>query len=320
MAITFGKRKADRSDADELLRSTLENLQIQQNYPQPDDSVGEFPTQVITTSNWGHNAAPDQCPPDVDGISRLFPLSMFAGERGEMLRATLRSPNSRLNVAQTTETFATLDRRKKGELNEIVAGINEACSKLHTDVPIRAGFILPERLWRGKYRNFMCAAGQFYPADPTNIFFFAATPFAAEKNGLPVDFDYNDDHIYESCEKLIAIVGEKYLAAKTGFDADTRDQDNLLARIRDGLKHDKQVLKEWTDIIRQKSPESEHVTIAEEGLRTLGSIALHLRFDFAKNGLSNQIKREGEFFGLTLYRSYPNLRKAIESARSYSGW
>jgi hypothetical protein len=316
MSVVFGKRNSGRVFGEQVLSSALKALQTQNSFPQPSGDSVELPTQVIVTSNWGHNTAPDQCPPDVDGISRLQQLSQFAGANSDVLRAAIGSPDSRLNIAQTEETFATMNRRMQQKLKEVFDGLNETSTKIHPELKIRAGLILPERLWRSKYRNFLCAAGQFYPTDPTNIFVLAATPMASEAMGLPLDFDYGENVVYESCEKFIAFFGEKYLAAKRELEEQTKNRDEIIRRIQLGLIHDKEALKEWTEIAYKQSPTEEHMTIAEEGLRTLGTVVLPLRFDCGNAERIKQLNRETELFGSQLDRTYSRFTEIIETARS----
>ena len=169
-----------------------------------------LPPQKITTSNWGPSAAPGMMPADTDGISRLFSKELFEGERGAFLRSMGFSPDAPGNIAQTAETFATLDARYRDRLEAFVEKADRA---LGDGLSVRPLFLVPETVWQTEYRNFLCATCRFYPADPTNVFFLAGTLRTAKTFGLPLQANISPEQAHDFAVEVIGVVGDMYRKA-----------------------------------------------------------------------------------------------------------
>ena len=170
-------------------------------------SPRDLPPQKITTSNWGPSAAPGMMPADSDGISRIFSKELFTGERGAVLRSLGFSPDAPGNIAWTAETFATLDARSKERLEAFVEKADRA---LGDNLSVRPLLLVPETVWQGEYRNFLCATCRFYPADPSNVFFLAGKLQTAKKLGLPLQANISPEEAHDFAVKIIAVLGEMY--------------------------------------------------------------------------------------------------------------
>ncbi len=166
-----------------------------------------LPPQKITTSNWGPSAAPAMAPADTDGISRLFPKEVFTGETGDFLRSMGFSPDAVGNVAWTAETFATLDARYRERLE---AFVDKADRVLGDSLSVRPLLLVPETVWQGEYRNFLCATCRFYPADPSNVFFLAGTLQTAKTLGLPLQANISPEQAHDFAVQIIGVLGEMY--------------------------------------------------------------------------------------------------------------
>jgi hypothetical protein len=168
---------------------------------------GTLPPQKITTSNWGPTAAPAMAPTDRDGISRMFPREVFEGKTGEFLRSLGLSPDMPRNIAQTEDTFATLDARHRSNLENFVDTINRPLEK---GFRVKPFLLLPETVWRSEYRNFLCATCRFYPADPANVFFVAATPQTAVAMRLPLQANLSDREAHDVGLHFVGLLGGIY--------------------------------------------------------------------------------------------------------------
>jgi hypothetical protein len=166
-----------------------------------------LPPQKITTSNWGPSAAPAMAPTDRDGISRMFPLEVFEGKTGEFLRSLGLSSDMPRNIAQTEDTFATLDARHRDNLERFVDATNRRWKQSLCVKPL---LLLPETVWRSEYRNFLCATCRFYPADPANVFFLAATPQTAETTGLPLRHNLSAKEAHDVGLHFVGLLGSIY--------------------------------------------------------------------------------------------------------------
>jgi hypothetical protein len=169
-----------------------------------------LPPQKITTSNWGPSAAPAMAPTDPDGISRMFPLEVWEGKTGEFLRSFGLSPDMPRNIAQTENTFATLDARHKSNLERYVDMINRPLEK---GLCLKPFFLLPETVWRSEYRNFLCATCRFYPADPANVFFLAGTPQTADAMRLPLQPNLSAKEAHDVGLHFVGLLGDIYKKA-----------------------------------------------------------------------------------------------------------
>jgi len=169
-----------------------------------------LPPQKITTSNWGPSAAPGMMPADGDGISRLFSKELFTGERGEFLRSMGFSPDALGNIAQTAETFATMEARYRDEME---AFVEKADAALGDGLSVRPLLLVPETLWQTEYRNFLCATCRFYPADPTNVFFLAGTLQTAKRLGLPLQANISPQEAHDFAVQIIGVMGDMYKQA-----------------------------------------------------------------------------------------------------------
>jgi hypothetical protein len=170
-------------------------------------SPQDLPPQKITTSNWGPSAAPGMMPADTDGISRIFSKELFTGERGDVLRSLGFSPDALGNIAQTADTFATLDARFRDELEGFV---DRADRVLGDGLSVRPLLLVPETVWQGEYRNFLCATCRFYPADPTNVFFLAGTLQTAKTLGLPLQANISPEEAHDFAVQIIGALGDMY--------------------------------------------------------------------------------------------------------------
>jgi hypothetical protein len=167
----------------------------------------DLPPQKITTSNWGPSAAPGMLPADSDGISRVFSKELFTGEIGDFLRSAGFSPDAPGNIAQTADTFATLDARYRDELE---AFVEKADGALGNRLSVRPLLLVPETVWQGEYRNFLCATCRFYPADPTNVFFLAGTLQTAKTLGLPLQANISPEEAHDFAVQIIGALGDMY--------------------------------------------------------------------------------------------------------------
>ena len=170
-------------------------------------SVQDLPPQTITTSNWGPSAAPAMAPTDPDGISRVVPLAAFEGKTGEFLRSVGASPDAPGNIAQTEDTFATLDARHRSNLERFVDTTNRGWNQGFFVKPF---LLLPETVWRSQYRNFLCATCRFYPADPANVFFLAATQQTAATMRLPLQPNLSAEEAHDVGLQLVGMLGDIY--------------------------------------------------------------------------------------------------------------
>jgi len=181
-----------------------------QGIPQGLGSPRDLPPQKITTSNWGPSAAPGMMPADGDGISRLFSKELFAGERGEFLRSMGFSPDAPGNIAQTADTFATMDARYREALEGFVDRTDRV---LGDGLGVRPLFLVPETVWQGEYRNFLCATCRLYPADPSNVFFLAGTLQTAKTLGLPLQAKMSPQEAHEFAVQIIGVLGDMFKKA-----------------------------------------------------------------------------------------------------------
>jgi hypothetical protein len=146
-------------------------------------------------------------PADSDGISRVFSKELFTGEIGALLRSAGYSPDMVGNIAQTAETFATLDARFRDGLEGFVDRTNRLLSN---GLRVKPLLLVPETVWRSEYRNFLCATCRFYPADPTNVYFLAGTPKTAETLGLPLQAKMSPEEAHDLAVQFIGILGDMY--------------------------------------------------------------------------------------------------------------
>ena len=170
----------------------------------------DLPPQKITTSNWGPAAAPGMMPADSDGISRIFSKELFTGERGEVLRSLGFSPDAPGNIAQTADTFATMEARARDQLETFV---EKADGALGNGMSVRPLLLVPETVWQTEYRNFLCATCRFYPADPTNVFFLAGTLQTAKTLGLPLRANISPQEAHDLAVQIIGVFGDMYQKA-----------------------------------------------------------------------------------------------------------
>jgi hypothetical protein len=177
------------------------------------ESLQDLPPQKIAKSNWGASAAPAMAPTDSDGISRVFPKELFKGEMGDFLRSAGFSPDMPGNIAQTAETFATMDARFRANLEAFVDRTNRL---LNNGLRVKPLLLVPETIWQGEYRNFLCATCRFYPADPSNVFFLAGTPQTAETLGLPLQAKMSTKEAHEFAVQIVGILGDMYKKATAG--------------------------------------------------------------------------------------------------------
>jgi hypothetical protein len=174
------------------------------------ESPQDLPPQKITTSNWGPSAAPGMMPADSDGISRIFSKELFTGERGEVLRSLGFSPDAPGNIAQTADTFATMEARARDQLE---AFVEKADGALGNGMSVRPLLLVPETVWQTEYRNFLCATCRFYPADPTNVFFLAGTLQTARALGLPLRANISPQEAHDFAVQIIGVLGDMYQKA-----------------------------------------------------------------------------------------------------------
>ena len=173
-------------------------------------SPQDLPPQKITTSNWGPSAAPGMMPADSDGISRIFSKELFTGERGEVLRSLGFSPDAPGNIAQTADTFATMEACARDQLE---AFVEKADGALGNGMGVRPLLLVPETVWQTEYRNFLCATCRFYPADPTNVFFLAGTLQTAKALGLPMRANISPQEAHDFAVQIIGVLGDMYQKA-----------------------------------------------------------------------------------------------------------
>jgi hypothetical protein len=178
-----------------------------QGSPQGLGSPQDLPPQRITTSNWGPAAAPQMAPADTDGISRIFSKELFEGERGAFLRSMGFSPDASRNIAQTADTFATMEARCRDRLE---AFVEKAGTTLGDGLSVRPLLLVPETVWQGEYRNFLCATCRFYPADPSNVFFLAGTLQTAKALGLPLQPNMSPEEAHDFAVQIIGVLGEMF--------------------------------------------------------------------------------------------------------------
>lgn len=175
--------------------------------PQGLGSPQDLPQQRITTSNWGPAAAPQMAPVDTDGISRIFSKELFAGERGEFLRSMGFSPDALGNIAQTADTFATMEARYRDRLE---AFVERSGAIIGDGLSVRPLFLVPETVWQSQYRNFLCATCRLYPADPSNVFFLAGTLQTAKTLGLPLKARMPPEEAHDFAIQIVGVLGEMF--------------------------------------------------------------------------------------------------------------
>lgn len=168
----------------------------------------ELPPQKITKSNWGASTAPAMAPADGDGISRVFSKELFQGETGDFLRSMGFAPDMLGNIAPTAETFTTLDARFKKSLERFAESANRVLLK--NGLSVKPLLLVPETIWQGEYRNFLCATCRFYPADPSNVFFLAGTAHTAATLGLPLQAKMSAKEAHEVAIQFVGILGDMY--------------------------------------------------------------------------------------------------------------
>lgn len=78
-----------------------------------------------------------------DHVSRLISKELFQGEIGAFLQSVGLSPDTPCNIAQTAETFATMDARYRENLAGFVDRINRHVNGLR----IKPLFLMPETVW-----------------------------------------------------------------------------------------------------------------------------------------------------------------------------
>jgi hypothetical protein len=178
-----------------------------QGSPQGLGSPQDLPPQKITSSNWGPAAAPQMAPADTDGVSRIFSKELFTGERGEFLRSMGFSPDALGNIAQTADTFATLEARYRDRLE---AFVEKADAALGDGLSVRPLLLVPETVWQSQYRNFLCATCRLYPADPSNVFFLAGTLQTAKTLELPLQAGMSPEEAHDFAIQIIAVLGEMF--------------------------------------------------------------------------------------------------------------
>ena len=190
-----------------------------------------LPAQKTTTSNWGLSSAPHQGSTDADGISRFFSKELFEGEVGAALHSIGFSPDMAGNIAQTEDTFATINMRSRDKLARFVDGVDR---QLPSGMRVKPHFLVPESIWLGEYRNFLCATCGLYPADPKNVFFLAGTLPTAERTALQLQSNLTFAEAHDGaqqCVRLVAEAFEKALAsgrAKHEATATARNQAEIL--------------------------------------------------------------------------------------------
>jgi hypothetical protein len=166
-----------------------------------------LPPQRITGSNWGPSAAPQMAPVDGDGIARIFSKELFEGERGEFLRRMGFSPDAPGNIAQTADTFATMEARCRDRLE---AFVEKAEAALGGGLSVRPLLLVPETVWQSQYRNFLCATCRLYPADASNVFFLAGSLHTAKTLGLPLQAGMSPEEAHDFAIQIIAVLGEMF--------------------------------------------------------------------------------------------------------------
>lgn len=146
-------------------------------------------------------------PADTDGISRIFSKELFTGERGEFLRSMGFSPDALGNIAQTADTFATMEARYRDRLEAFVEG---AGAIIGDGLSVRPLLLVPETVWQSQYRNFLCATCRLYPADPSNVFFLAGSLRTAKTLGLPLQARMPPEEAHEFAIQIIGVLGEMF--------------------------------------------------------------------------------------------------------------
>jgi len=132
---------------------------------------------------------------------------LFTGEIGDFLRSAGFSPDAPGNIAQTAETFATMEARARDELE---AFVERADGALGNGLSVRPLLLVPETVWQSEYRNFLCATCRFYPADPTNVFFLAGTLQTAKTLGLPLQANISPEEAHDFAVQIIGALGDMY--------------------------------------------------------------------------------------------------------------
>lgn len=237
------------------------------------NSTNALPNQKIDVSNWGANKAPQMAPTDKDGISRVFSNELFQGRTGELLRRAGLSPDMPGNIAQTEQTFSTLDARHKSDLKDFIQQFDVV---LKGQIKIKPMYVVPEKIWSGAYRNFLCATCNFYVADPTNVMFLAADASSAEKLGIPFQPDFDEEVVIEKVEKIVGIIGATYL-----------------------------------EEMQSAEKKASAAKSAYETARGLGLLVSTLRFDVANPIKSKLVHREHELFGSLMWRSKETWQKFL---------
>jgi hypothetical protein len=127
------------------------------------------------------------------------------------LRSAGFSPDMPGNIAQTADTFATLEARSRDHLARFVDRVNRLLSK--NGLRVKPLILVPETIWQGEYRNFLCATCRFYPADPTNVFFLADTPQTAQRLGLPLRAKLSAKEAHACAGQFVQLVGDMFTEA-----------------------------------------------------------------------------------------------------------
>jgi hypothetical protein len=114
------------------------------------------------------------------------------------------------NIAPTEETFAAMDRRFRDDLARFVARANRVLGKAGKGNFVKPFLLAPESIWRGEYRNFLCATCRFYPADPTNVFFLAGNVETARRFALPLASQLSEREAHDFASQIVATLGGMY--------------------------------------------------------------------------------------------------------------
>ncbi len=115
------------------------------------------------------------------------------------------SPDTPCNIAQTAETFATMDARYRENLAGFVGRINRHVNGLR----IKPLFLMPETVWEGDTATFCVPhAGSIRRNTPRNVLFLADTRRAAEALGLPLQANASAQEAHKFAVHLVGTLGE----------------------------------------------------------------------------------------------------------------
>jgi hypothetical protein len=121
--------------------------------------------------------------PDDDGVSRVIPKSVWAGQAGDYLKNIGRTPDDPDNLLVTPEILQARHDAKFAQLNRLVDELNRTAP---AGVRVAPYAMLPWSSWHGKRARFLSVSLEMYPTQPWNTMLLAETERCSILMDLPV--------------------------------------------------------------------------------------------------------------------------------------